>query len=118
MDISQSTSRSIDPGTVTTARAEAVVLGAARETLRIDWADGSSSAISARALRAACRCAWCIKQTRAGNAPAIGPDLRFTTIALHGPETLHPVFSDGHRTGLFPFIYVRGLVHGTEETLS
>lgn len=120
MNISASTSRSIGPIVSPSVHAEAdlIVLGASRDTMRIEWADGSSSSISARALRAACRCAWCTKSVRAGNEASIATDLRFISIALHGPETLHPVFSDGHRTGLFPFIYVHGLAHGAKETLS
>lgn len=89
--------------------ADRVVLDAARENLRITWADGSESSITAAALRTACRCAWCTQERRAGAEHLVSPTLRFDGISLHGPETLHPVFTDGHRTGLFPLVYVRSL---------
>ncbi|MHB1304950.1 MAG: DUF971 domain-containing protein [Acidiphilium sp.] len=87
-----------------------IVLDAAREIIRIEWADGASSAIAAPRLRLACRCAWCMRARSEGQAPVADAAVRFEALALHGPAVLHPTFTDGHRTGLFPFTYIRSLV--------
>lgn len=77
--------------------------------LELVWADGTSQALAAPALRAACRCAECGGARRAGRAPAIAADLSLVDVRPYGPSGVNLHFSDGHRRGIFPFVYLASL---------
>ena len=80
--------------------------------VNIAWQDGHVSIYPARALRLTCPCAGCVDEVT-GNIRLIA-----TTIPddVH-PLTIHPVgryavsiqWSDGHRTGIYAFDYLRKL---------
>jgi ATP-binding protein involved in chromosome partitioning len=80
--------------------------------LRIRWRDGHTSELEPRQLRLACRCAGCVEEM--SDRPLLDP----TTVpaAVH-PLAIHYVgryalrfdWSDGHRTGIYPFDLLRRL---------
>ena len=80
--------------------------------LRIDWADGHSSAYEPRYLRLQCPCAACVEETsgRALIRPgAVPEDVMPVEIQYVGRYALLFHWSDGHATGIYPFSYLRGL---------
>ena len=72
----------------------------------LDWNDGSAR-VSAATLRGCCRCAWCTLARRRGEP--VGEAEAITQFELMGGLAVHIVFSDGHRTGVFPWAYLRTL---------
>ena len=80
--------------------------------LLIQWADGHESHYVAPQLRGMCPCASC-KDEMTGIRiilPIHIPDtLEFRRIELVGQYALQFVWSDGHRTGIYSFDYLRGL---------
>jgi len=79
--------------------------------MRIRWPDGLQRRFSNAFLRAHCECAQCKSQRGAhGHEQAPLPaDLRVTEIYPVGAYAVQLVFSDGHRRGIFPWAYLRGL---------
>jgi DUF971 family protein len=80
--------------------------------VRLAWA-GRAARVSASVLREACRCAWCTRARRKGEA--VGSADAITGFEPMGGEAVHIVFSDGHRTGVFPWDYISQLA-STEPT--
>jgi DUF971 family protein len=79
--------------------------------MRIRWPDGLLRRFSNAFLRAHCECAQC-KSLRGGHGNEQDPvpaDLRVTEIHPVGTYAVQLVFSDGHRRGIFPWAYLRGL---------
>lgn len=80
--------------------------------LRIHWADGHQTRHVAPRLRGLCPCASC-KDEMTGIRIVlpihIPDDLEFRTIELVGHYALQFDFSDGHRTGIYSFDYLREL---------
>jgi DUF971 family protein len=83
--------------------------------LVIDWADGHQTILSPRRLRAGCPCASCREERSAtivGNeepAPAAGGSIRIVELSPVGRYAIAPVWSDGHRTGIYSWDVLRGL---------
>lgn len=73
--------------------------------LQIAWAPERSTTLSARVLRASCRCGRC-RNGRAGEPAA---DIALIAIEPFGPGAVRLVFSDGHDRGLYPFAYLASL---------
>lgn len=76
------------------------------DALVLRWPEGSSTVISAAALRAACRCAPC----RAAALRATSQDTRsieLTGAAPVGQYALQLLFSDGHDRGIYPWGLLR-----------
>ena len=82
---------------------EAIENRAAEGVLALRWPDGSESAWTHAALRAACPCAECRARRRSGLAVEADDLLRIADIAPVGAYALNLVFGDGHRRGIFPF---------------
>ena len=78
--------------------------------LEIVWADGAVSQLAHGVLRLQCRCASCEQQRRAGQLPVESdPNVRLSGIDPVGDKGLNLVFSDGHRRGIYPWLYLREL---------
>ncbi len=83
------------------------------QTLHIEWADGTNSALNARTLRRSCPCATC-RQQRADANPlqvisASSEPVRLKGAELVGNYALRLAWSDGHDTGIYDFRYLRTL---------
>ncbi len=83
--------------------------------LAIAWSDGAESYLSLEKLRRACPCATC-----GGEPDVVGrvvrPNVAYTpeSFDLAGWEMVggygfQPRWADGHKTGIFPFPYLRRL---------
>ena len=86
--------------------------------LAITWADGRESVYPVRELRLACGCAACVDEwTGAGRldpasvAAEVHP-LRISPVGRYGIQ-IH--WSDGHETGIYPFVRLRELDELTES---
>ena len=88
----------------------------------IEWKDGHKSSWNFAWLRAACPCATCHEERdKDGRAPGIAPPKPASLLPMYEapprPVEVTPVgnyavrfdFSDGHRTGLYTFDYLRKL---------
>ncbi len=91
-----------------------VRLQAGGRRLSLTWPEGEASA-SASALRAACRCAWCTRARHDGQPPRPAADLAIAEIRPLGRFAAHIAFSDGHRKGVFPWTFLRGLTTASES---
>ncbi len=89
------------------------------DVLGILWGDGRKTFHGSFALRQACPCAACVGEWTGERMPsldAVPRDVRPVTIRSVGRYALQPVWSDGHRTGLYPFEELRrgtGAVEGS-----
>lgn len=80
--------------------------------LRIRWADGETSEFPPRYLRLMCPCAGCIEEM--SGRPLLDPrtvplDVHPREVAYVGDYALRFDWSDGHRTGIYPFPYLRDI---------
>jgi ATP-binding protein involved in chromosome partitioning len=82
-------------------------------TLLLHWQDGHDQQIDMRDLRLACRCAVCVDEM--SGRPILDP----TTVPLNimptriwslGNYAIGVSFSDGHQSGIYTFIHLRGMV--------
>ena len=90
--------------------------------LRIEWRDGTDTSYTIDRLRAACPCASC-RQSREsaadplaildGNAPS--PGVHVVEMTPVGHYALSFNFSDGHRTGIYSYEYLRELASDTDS---
>lgn len=83
--------------------------------IAIQWNDGYRSEYSQTLLRQKCPCARC-DSLRQGKEPLriLPPDdffekLKLTDIQLVGRYAIRLIWSDGHRTGIYPFDLLRSL---------
>lgn len=76
--------------------------------LRLRWAD-RDVALTAAALRAACRCAHCRSAALRGQAAPVDDEVSLTHAEPIGVYALHLAFSDGHGRGIFPWALLREL---------
>jgi DUF971 family protein len=80
--------------------------------LSISWSDGSESAFTAPQLRRACPCAGCVDEWTGKKMledRAVPDDLTFNKITIVGRYALNFHFSDRHDTGIFSFVFLKGL---------
>jgi DUF971 family protein len=80
--------------------------------LRIRWRDGHISVYSPRQLRILCPCAGCVDELtgeRILDASQIDAGVHPLAIEYVGRYALQFQWSDGHRTGIYPFDYLRRL---------
>lgn len=81
-------------------------------TLRILWRDGHESEYTPRYLRIACPCAGCVDEMtgkRILRSEDVPEDVYPLSIEHVGRYALQFDWSDGHRTGIYPFEYLRRL---------
>jgi DUF971 family protein len=86
-----------------------LTLHAASGGLEVLWSDGARVRLSGRELRAACRCAACESQRRAGGAVLAGDNAAVSQLQPVGDMGLQIIFDDGHDRGIFPWAYLRQL---------
>ena len=80
--------------------------------LRIRWRDGVVSDYPPRYLRLCCPCAACVEEM--SGRPILDPatvpaDVYPRAVEYVGEYSLRFDWSDGHRTGIYPFTYLREL---------
>lgn len=83
--------------------------------LMIQWADGQETRYLAPVLRGMCPCASCRDEmtgVRLILPIHISDGLEFRKIELVGQYALQFEWSDGHRTGIYSFEYLRELAGG------
>lgn len=82
----------------------------ADDRLGIRWGDGAVTRHGAYELRRACPCAGCVDEWTREELPALGKvprDVRPVTIRSVGRYAIQPVWSDGHRSGIYSFRELR-----------
>ena len=89
-----------------------VVVARDRQSLAMTWPDGRDAALSAFALRHACRCAWCTRDRILDRFVVPAGDVELRQVEAVGSHGLHIKFSDGHERGIYPWIYLDELAHG------
>jgi DUF971 family protein len=78
--------------------------------IEIEWDDGHTTRYSAAELRGLCPCAQCVNEVtgaRMHDPASVPPDLTQSEATLVGNYAIALRFSDGHRTGIFSFRYLR-----------
>lgn len=76
------------------------------DELGLLWGDDSQKTISVRNLRLACPCAACIDEWTGKpllNPASVPDDISLKEVKTVGRYALNPVFSDGHKSGLYHF---------------
>lgn len=99
-----------DPMTATDRTRPLVITKSDPTRLAIEWADGHQSDFSARQLRDMCPCARCIDEL--SGRPIHDPtttaaDITTAQVTLVGHYALSIGFTDGHSTGIYPFVMLR-----------
>ena len=80
--------------------------------LAIEWQDGHRSVYDVRALRLACACAVCVDEWTGDQRlePAAVPeDVKPLRIESVGRYAIQIAWSDGHESGIYPFVRLREL---------
>jgi DUF971 family protein len=83
--------------------------------LRIVWKDGAVTEHGARDLRLRCPCAGCVDETsgrRILDPASVKDDILLLVVEPVGRYALTFTWSDGHRTGIFSWSYLRGMADG------
>ncbi len=78
--------------------------------VHIAWADGHRTVYTNKQLRERCPCAGCVDELtgqRTLDPRSVRADIRADEIALVGRYAVRFVWSDGHSTGIFPFLSLR-----------
>jgi DUF971 family protein len=78
----------------------------------IKWSDDTETKYSAAQLRRACPCATCVNEWTGEKIirdENVADDLKFNHISIVGRYALNFHFADSHDTGIFSFVYLRGL---------
>lgn len=83
-----------------------------RDELGVMWQDGATHILGTRALRLACPCAHCVDEI--SGEPLLDPksvagDISLKVVNSVGRYGLAPRFTDGHKSGIFSFPYLRAL---------
>jgi len=76
------------------------------DRLDLTMAQGERLQLSAGRLRAACKCAHCLRARIDGVFPAQFDGIAITTVAPIGGYALNIGFSDGHARGIYPWAYL------------
>jgi len=80
--------------------------------LRIAWNDGSTDEFAVRDLRIACPCAACVNEwtgERMLDPAKIAPDVLPQKLTSVGRYAMAIHWSDGHRTGIYSYEYLKKL---------
>ena len=88
---------------------QAIENHAAQGVLALRWEDGSEARFTHARLRAACPCAECRAQRRAGVDVREDAGVRVAAIEPVGAYALNLAFSDGHRRGIYPYAMLAAL---------
>ncbi|MCM5678667.1 DUF971 domain-containing protein [Schlegelella sp. S2-27] len=79
--------------------------------VELAWSDGARAVLSGAALRSACRCAGCERVRRSGGRVDAPVAVRVVDLRPMGEGAVQICFSDGHERGVYPWVYLRDLVH-------
>lgn len=80
--------------------------------LGFEWSDGSRGACDVRALRLACPCALCIDEhtgEKILDDSTVPCDIKLEHIQSIGRYAAGLSFSDGHRSGIYPYDKLKDL---------
>lgn len=80
--------------------------------IKIIWSDEHESVFIARELRLRCQCAQCVEEMTGRKLlrPETVPlDVKPDEIKLVGRYAIQIWWSDGHSSGIFPFVFLRNL---------
>jgi prepilin-type processing-associated H-X9-DG protein len=77
--------------------------------LDLTMVDGETIRLPAARLRAACKCAHCIRARIDGAFPASFDGIAITVVAPIGDYAINIAFSDGHARGIYPWQLLLGL---------
>ncbi len=80
--------------------------------LAIEWQDGHRSVYDVRALRLACACAVCVDEWTGDqrlDPAAVPEDVKPLRIESVGRYAIQIAWSDGHESGIYPFVRLREL---------
>jgi DUF971 family protein len=86
--------------------------------LAIEWGDGTRAEYEPRALRLRCPCAGCVDEMtgiRTLKSDDVPENVHPMEIQYVGRYALQFFWSDGHRTGLYTFQYLRELWDETDK---
>ena len=81
-------------------------------SISIKWSDDSETTYTAPQLRRSCPCASCVNEWTGEKMlrdESVADDLKFDHISIVGRYALNFHFTDGHDTGIFSFVFLRGL---------
>jgi DUF971 family protein len=90
---------------------QTITLAADRRLLRLTYVSGEQ-VISAEALRAACRCAWCTRARIDGKFSETFAGVAIERLDLVGDYAINLAFSDGHARGIYPWPYLKAVANG------
>jgi prepilin-type processing-associated H-X9-DG protein len=71
---------------------------------------GGPRTLDAARLRAACRCAHCVRARHDGLFPQAFDDIAIVEVAPIGHYGINIAFSDGHARGIYPWSYLLDLL--------
>jgi len=80
--------------------------------LTLVWENGERALFSFLGLRMACPCAFCVDEItgeRKVKIKNLNPDLKPVDFEWIGNYGLKITWSDGHKTGIYPFAYLQSL---------
>jgi prepilin-type processing-associated H-X9-DG protein len=77
--------------------------------LDLTMVDGETIRLPATRLRAACKCAHCIRARIDGAFPPSFDGIAITVVAPIGDYAINIAFSDGHARGIYPWQLLLGL---------
>lgn len=92
--------------------AKSVELTTERSVLKLEWDDGVTTSVSARALRLGCPCAECVEEwtgRRTLDPATVAADVSIREVNAVGNYALSFTFSDGHRIGIYQWRTLRAL---------
>jgi DUF971 family protein len=85
------------------------------DTLRISWNDGTNSEYNVRTLRSSCPCAVCVNEwtgEKMLDESKLPKDVRPARLVSVGRYAVSIHWSDGHKTGIYSYDYLRKLDPG------
>jgi len=74
--------------------------------LELTLANGEQFRLPAAGLRAACKCAFCVRARIDGKFPDRFDAIAITQLAPVGDYAVNIAFSDGHARGIYPWSYL------------
>ena len=83
--------------------------------LAIKWSDGCETVVLFSLLRSLCPCAFCSGEkdvfgTQYGGGPAaVSKEINIKNYSFVGHYGIQFVWSDGHRDGIYTFVFLRSL---------
>ncbi|MEE3331639.1 MAG: DUF971 domain-containing protein [Myxococcota bacterium] len=84
-------------------------------SLAISWLDGAQTVIEVRDLRLACACAHCVDEWTGENRldpGSVPDDVHPMQIEAVGRYAIQIQWSDGHDSGIYPYVRLRALSEG------